>query len=147
MPEEISSDNISSTRQSHVLFFHSPNETVAVARDGPFFLLGACDTADPVAVPNLEPDAEAPAPTVAADPGQDALDGGAVFILSNEAEGNAVLAFERASDGTLAPAGTFPTEGLGSGDGLKPRTRWPWRRATDSSMPSMVAAMKSPCSV
>jgi 6-phosphogluconolactonase (cycloisomerase 2 family) len=91
---------------------------VAVARDGPFFLLGACDTADPVAVPNLEPDAEAPAPTVAADPGQDALDGGAVFILSNEAEGNAVLAFERASDGTLAPAGTFPTEGLGSGDGL-----------------------------
>ena len=40
-----------------------------------------------------------------------------VFTLSNE-EQNAVLAFRRASDGTLSPAGSIPTGGKGSGGGL-----------------------------
>ena len=40
---------------------------------------------------------------------------GAVYTLTNAAAGNAVAAFSRAADGTLAPQGTFATGGLGTG--------------------------------
>ncbi len=40
---------------------------------------------------------------------------GAVFSMSNDPAGNSVVAFYRADDGTLTPAGTFSTDGLGSG--------------------------------
>ncbi len=43
---------------------------------------------------------------------------GAVYTLSNEAGGNAVLVFDRGHDGTLSPAGSVPTGGLGTGGGL-----------------------------
>lgn len=43
---------------------------------------------------------------------------GAVFTLTNAAAGNAVLVFDRSSDGTLTPAGSVPTGGVGSGAGL-----------------------------
>jgi len=43
---------------------------------------------------------------------------GAVFTLSNSAAGNAVIAFGRAADGTLTPAGSFATQGNGTGAGL-----------------------------
>lgn len=43
---------------------------------------------------------------------------GAVFTLSNAAAGNSVLAFSRAADGSLSPAGTFATTGNGTGAGL-----------------------------
>jgi len=43
---------------------------------------------------------------------------GAVFTETNDASGNAVLAFRRADDGTLTAAGTYATGGLGSGVGL-----------------------------
>src|SRR5437867_7368069 len=43
---------------------------------------------------------------------------GAAYTISNDAAGNAVLVLERASDGTLSPAATFDTGGLGSGGGL-----------------------------
>lgn len=43
---------------------------------------------------------------------------GAVYVMSNSAAGNSVLAFERAADGTLFPAGAFATGGLGTGGGL-----------------------------
>jgi 6-phosphogluconolactonase (cycloisomerase 2 family) len=43
---------------------------------------------------------------------------GAVFTLTNEASGNAVLAFARGADGTLTPAGSFATGGAGTGSGL-----------------------------
>lgn len=43
---------------------------------------------------------------------------GAVFTLSNSAAGNAVLAFSRAADGSLSPAGSFATLGNGTGAGL-----------------------------
>jgi 6-phosphogluconolactonase (cycloisomerase 2 family) len=45
-------------------------------------------------------------------------DAGAVFTLSNSAAGNAVIAFARAADGSLAPAGSFSTLGNGTGAGL-----------------------------
>lgn len=38
---------------------------------------------------------------------------GAVFALTDAAAGNAVVAYRRAADGTLTPAGTYPTGGLG----------------------------------
>lgn len=40
---------------------------------------------------------------------------GAVFTQSNAADGNAVVAFRRAADGSLTSAGTFPTGGTGTG--------------------------------
>ena len=44
-------------------------------------------------------------------------EGRMVYTMSNAPSGNAVLAFEQRGD-TLVPAGTFPTEGKGSGGGL-----------------------------
>ena len=49
---------------------------------------------------------------------QDSHSSGAVYTLTNEAAGNRVVAFDRASDGTLAPDGVYLTGGLGSGSGL-----------------------------
>ena len=40
---------------------------------------------------------------------------GAVFGMSNEADGNEVVSFNRGADGRLEPAGTFETGGTGSG--------------------------------
>ena len=41
-----------------------------------------------------------------------------VYTLTNSAAGNAVAVFARADDGTLAPAGTVATGGLGTGANL-----------------------------
>lgn len=43
------------------------------------------------------------------------LKSGAVYAMTNQPTGNAVVAFRRAPDGTLTLAGTFPTGGRGSG--------------------------------
>jgi 6-phosphogluconolactonase len=43
------------------------------------------------------------------------VDQGAVYTMTNDPAGNAVLMFSRASDGSLTPAGTFFTGGLGTG--------------------------------
>src|SRR6266540_728306 len=44
--------------------------------------------------------------------------GGAVFTESNQASGNAILMWNRATDGSLTPAPSLPTGGLGTGAGL-----------------------------
>ncbi len=41
--------------------------------------------------------------------------GGAVFVMTNAADKNEIVAFERNSDGSLTDAGRYPTEGRGSG--------------------------------
>lgn len=43
---------------------------------------------------------------------------GAVYTMTNAADGNEIAIFTRAADGTLTPAGTVATGGLGSGGGL-----------------------------
>jgi 6-phosphogluconolactonase (cycloisomerase 2 family) len=43
---------------------------------------------------------------------------GYVYVLTNEASGNQLARFARASDGNLAPAGSFETGGGGTGAGL-----------------------------
>jgi len=43
---------------------------------------------------------------------------GAVYTMTNDVSGNAVIMFRRTERGHLVRGGTFPTEGLGSGDGL-----------------------------
>lgn len=43
---------------------------------------------------------------------------GTVYTSTNQVSGNAVAVFDRAADGTLAPAGQFPTGGVGTGGGL-----------------------------
>ena len=42
-----------------------------------------------------------------------AHDGGALYTQTNDPAGNVVQAFDRADDGTLTPAGTYPTRGAG----------------------------------
>ena len=43
---------------------------------------------------------------------------GAVFALTNDPSGNAVVAYRRGLTGALAPAGVYPTGGAGTGAGL-----------------------------
>lgn len=43
---------------------------------------------------------------------------GAVYTLSNAADGNAVMAFDRDAQGRLTFTGAYPTGGLGNGSGL-----------------------------
>jgi 6-phosphogluconolactonase (cycloisomerase 2 family) len=43
---------------------------------------------------------------------------GAVYVLSNQTSGNAVLAYARQADGSLDALGSFATGGLGTGGGL-----------------------------
>jgi 6-phosphogluconolactonase (cycloisomerase 2 family) len=43
---------------------------------------------------------------------------GAVYTMTNDAAGNAVMVFTRSSDGALTPVGPVMTGGLGSGGGL-----------------------------
>jgi 6-phosphogluconolactonase (cycloisomerase 2 family) len=43
---------------------------------------------------------------------------GKVYVMTNDAAGNAIQVFDRAADGALTAAGIFPTGGLGSGSGL-----------------------------
>ncbi len=43
---------------------------------------------------------------------------GAVYVLGNQVSGNAVIAYDRAADGRLTPAGSFATGGTGTGTGL-----------------------------
>ena len=43
---------------------------------------------------------------------------GAVYTMTNAGSGNAVIAYLRSADGTLTPAGTYPTGGLGLDSGL-----------------------------
>lgn len=43
---------------------------------------------------------------------------GAVYTLTNSPFGNAVAVFDRAGDGSLTEAGSYPTGGLGTGGGL-----------------------------
>ena len=54
----------------------------------------------------------------AADATEPAKPAGAVYVLSNQPTGNAVIAFDRGTDGTLTPNGTYPTTGTGTGAGL-----------------------------
>jgi 6-phosphogluconolactonase (cycloisomerase 2 family) len=43
---------------------------------------------------------------------------GAAYTISNAASGNALVVYDRAADGSLAPAGSVPAGGLGTGGGL-----------------------------
>jgi 6-phosphogluconolactonase (cycloisomerase 2 family) len=72
-------------------------------------VLGACSH------DATSPDGAVPRSAALARGGSDV---GAVFTLSNSAAGNAVIAFARGADGTLTPAGTFATQGNGTGAGL-----------------------------
>jgi len=43
---------------------------------------------------------------------------GAIYTMTNSLSGNEVLVFNRSADGSLSPAGSFETDGVGTGDGL-----------------------------
>lgn len=58
--------------------------------------------------------------TFASQPGLAAKTAGDVYALSNQVSGNSVLIFHRDVDGTLTPAGSMATGGLGAGAGADP---------------------------
>jgi 6-phosphogluconolactonase len=85
--------------------------------------LVACAAADDASTaPQLD------ASAIAASRGQDGdaergeSAAGAVYTETNAATGNAILAFRRASDGSLTPLGAVPTGGLGIGGTADPLT-------------------------
>jgi 6-phosphogluconolactonase (cycloisomerase 2 family) len=43
---------------------------------------------------------------------------GAVYLMSNATGSNEIIVFDRAADGQVTPAGTYPTGGIGTGGGL-----------------------------
>jgi 6-phosphogluconolactonase (cycloisomerase 2 family) len=45
---------------------------------------------------------------------------GAVYAMSNSSQGNEIVVFQRHFNGRLTPAGSYPTAGYGSGDGIDP---------------------------
>jgi hypothetical protein len=55
----------------------------------------------------------APAAAAHAEVGHNAAPAHAVFVQTNDPAGNAVLVYDRADDGTLSAAGTYPTGGNG----------------------------------
>ena len=73
--------------------------------------LSACADGTTVAPLAAGPSARSAAPSEAV---------GGVFVSTNGAAGNAVVAFARAADGTLTPRGSFPTGANGAGGTLDP---------------------------
>ena len=61
--------------------------------------------------------------TSAADATESTKPVGAVYVLSNRPTGNAVIAYDRAADGTLTPNGTYPTTGTGRAPASARRAR------------------------
>jgi 6-phosphogluconolactonase (cycloisomerase 2 family) len=57
-------------------------------------------------------------PLVGAPAAQAADRAGGVYVLSNQASGNAVIQYDRESDGRLTLAGSYPTSGTGTSGGL-----------------------------
>ena len=57
-------------------------------------------------------------PLVSTQAAQAAGAAGAVYVLSNQASGNAVIQYDRVSDGRLTLARSYPTTGTGTGGGL-----------------------------
>jgi 6-phosphogluconolactonase len=45
---------------------------------------------------------------------------GAVYTMTNATSGNSIIAFHRAADGSLAPIGSYPTGGAGTGGAIDP---------------------------
>jgi 6-phosphogluconolactonase (cycloisomerase 2 family) len=86
------------------------------------FMLRACVAA--LAVLSACGDTTTTRPIAAESASRSLADGaatvGGVFVTTNATSGNAVVAFARASDGSLTPTGTFSTGGAGTGGTLDP---------------------------
>ena len=82
--------------------------------------LAACSDAPPITGPLAQ---AAPSFSLGrAEGGADPDHGGAVYTLTNAADGNSVVAFRRSGDGTLTRIGAFSTGGLGVGGTVDPLT-------------------------
>ncbi len=98
----------------------SSRSAIALAL-APWLMLAACSDDEPGGGDDdddgggSEPDA-APEPETDAAPEPGAA--GMVFALGNQAEGNDVVAFTRDENGALTELGSYPTGGLGTGEGI-----------------------------
>ena len=79
-------------------------------------LLAACSDASNTAAPRGAADLRVAA-SLETEPSL-----GGVFVETNAADGNAVVAFARHADGSLTPSGTYATGGNGTGGGVDPLT-------------------------
>ena len=82
----------------------------------PFALLAAAACDSRVTDPATKSMSDAVEPQLSKGGGNG--DPGAVFVLSNQVSGNAVLAFARDGDGSLSAPVSYPTGGTGTGGGL-----------------------------
>jgi 6-phosphogluconolactonase len=83
--------------------------------------LAACsDRSGPVTAPSVTPSAAGNATHRGEDDSRGNGSSGAVFAMTNHPTGNTIEAFSRAGDGSLSPAGTYATGGLGTGGGSDP---------------------------
>ena len=71
---------------------------------------------------------------------------GAVYSLTNGAQGNELVVYQRDRQGGLTLAGMVPTGGLGTGAGLGSQAQLRSGRKGGHSMPSMPAATAFPSS-
>ena len=97
----------------------SSRSAIALAL-APWLMLAACGDDEPMGGNDdgsgAEPDA-APEPEADAAP-EPEPEVGMVFALGNQAEGSDGVAFTRDAEGALTEIGSFPTGGLGTGEGL-----------------------------
>lgn len=82
--------------------------------------VGACSDRPAVTSPAINPDAPAFDRSASGAGAQAGLRAGAVYAATNQASGNAIVAYRRASDGSLTLVGSFPTGGAGIGGGTDP---------------------------
>ncbi len=81
-------------------------------------MLAACSDDEPG---GGDDDGSGSEPDAAPEPEDDAApepEAGMVFVLGNQAEGSDVVAFARDAEGALTEIGSYPTGGLGTGEGL-----------------------------
>lgn len=88
-----------------------PRSTTFTAAALALSALSACTDAPTVAPLAAGPSSRSAAPSAAV---------GGVFVSTNSASGNAVVAFARAADGTLTQHGSFPTGANGAGGTVDP---------------------------
>lgn len=104
------------------MYFRRDNSSVNVMSIATLMLTALALSACADAPAGLDSSAKASVAEVANDSSRDrdSNEPGAVYTLTNASDGNSVVAFRRAEDGSLSRLGTFATGGRGLGVGVDP---------------------------
>src|SRR5579859_6923907 len=81
---------------------------------------GSASRSSSTVAPSSPPPSPTPAPTSPPPPPTaPAATSATLYTMSNATSGNSILAYLRGADGSLTPAGSYATGGLGAGHGLE----------------------------